>query len=326
VVRGEASPARNRLVAPPAAGRPELPRLTNRIQSFPLPLDPAPAPWRPHRLFEGTLGDGLTLSGHVSGLAPGHSPHPPHRHPEEEILWMLTGEADLVLPELAAPDGGCRHRLREGQLAYYPADFPHTLEAVGARPATYLMLKWTGRWAEGAGELAAGLFTSGEAETSPPDLPFATGLVLEAPTGWLARLQVHRSICRPGGGYDPHVDAHHLVLVTLEGEIETGGERVGPHHLLVHAAGEAHGLRCVSQQPARYLVFELHPRGGLPSAQDVPASPAVGPPAEPEPAVVPAADAGPRPLPVRTASLVLAHALVYRLRGLVRRGERRASP
>ena len=32
-------------------------------------------------------------------LSPGHSPHPPHTHVEEEILIVLQGEADILIAE-----------------------------------------------------------------------------------------------------------------------------------------------------------------------------------------------------------------------------------
>jgi hypothetical protein len=42
---------------------------------------------------------------HVSSLAHGKMPHPPHTHREEEILIMLSGAADLILPQVKGPHG-----------------------------------------------------------------------------------------------------------------------------------------------------------------------------------------------------------------------------
>lgn len=331
LLRGDASPEVHRLVPPPEGGEPsERPRLGTRIQALPVPLDPAPEDWRPYPLFAARTADVDALSCHVSGLRSGCSPHPPHRHAEEEILVMLDGEADLLLPELPAADGGLRHRLRRGQFAYYPAEFPHTLEAVGDRPASYFMLKWLGAPSGAPERLAAAIHDPGLARPAERDAGAPPRVLFDGSTGWLGRLHAHVSTLPPGGGYAPHVDAHDVILVTLEGEVETLGTTVGPHHVVVYGAGEAHGLRATGATPARYLVFEME---GRPRAwKRVEAEPAadrrsdpVAVPAEPpSPAAPPApgavgAPSGPRPLPLRVALHALAHSLVYWLRGRDRR-------
>jgi uncharacterized cupin superfamily protein len=81
-------------------------------------------------------------SAHVSVLAEGFTPHPPHVHEQEEVLLLLSGEADLVVPEAAAAGSGARIRLRAGQFAYYPSRFPHTLQTTSPEAANYLMFRW----------------------------------------------------------------------------------------------------------------------------------------------------------------------------------------
>ena len=70
---------------------------------------------------------------------------PPHTHAEEEILLMLAGEADLILPQWRSGKGTQGLRLKPDQFVYYPAHFPHTLCAVGPEPANYVMFKWLAR-------------------------------------------------------------------------------------------------------------------------------------------------------------------------------------
>jgi len=329
VLRGEASPEVHRLVPPPHRGDPSgRPRLGTRIQAVPFPLDPAPERWRPYPLFGATLADLEALECHVSGLAPGSSPHPPHRHPEEEILLVLGGEADLILPELPAADGGFRHRVRRGHLAYYPAGFPHTLEAVGEVPANYLMLKWLGTPSGAPVPLAPAIHDLGLDDPAELGAGWSSRVILEGATGWLGRLQAHLSTVAPGGGYAPHVDAYDVVLLTLEGEIETLGRAVGPHHVVAYGTGEPHGLRARGVTAARYVVFELDGRprerqGRAPAACGEGRAGPLGAPAEERAGVPePGADSpspGPRPLPLRIAVHALAHSLVYWLRGLRRR-------
>lgn len=212
--------------------------------------------WKPHAVFKGRARNVRRLACHASSLMPGHSPHPPHRHDEEEFLLVLAGEIDLILPKKKSK----RQRMRAGDFVYYPAGFPHSLEAAGAVPADYLMLKWSNRHQRigtaklgfQAGSAAAAVF-SGCSEGG-----FSPSLCFEGPTRYLNKLQVHLSNIIPGGGYAAHHDNHDVVIVVLEGEVETLGRRVKPHGVIYYAAGEPHGMHNPGPVPARYLVVEFH--------------------------------------------------------------------
>ncbi|QIG51925.1 hypothetical protein G5V57_32025 [Nordella sp. HKS 07] len=55
--------------------------------------------WIAQPLMAGRTAAVGHLGAHYSLLQPGHSPHPPHAHVEEEILVVIDGEAEIVLPE-----------------------------------------------------------------------------------------------------------------------------------------------------------------------------------------------------------------------------------
>ena len=55
--------------------------------------------WRPYPLFSGQTRTHDDMACHYSLLSPGHSPHPPHTHVEEEILIVLQGEADILIAD-----------------------------------------------------------------------------------------------------------------------------------------------------------------------------------------------------------------------------------
>jgi quercetin dioxygenase-like cupin family protein len=236
-----------------------LERLTSRIHPVTLPLDPGgDTGFQLYHQYRGSIGRAFPFSCHVSSLAQGQCPHPPHRHSEEEILIMLQGEADLVLP--TCPGGLRERRLTEGQLVYYPAQFPHTLRAVSLHPANYLMFKWRARHrarAAGLGfqciDLAAVHLTGGHGG-------FVARVLFEGRTVHLEKLHAHFSCLAPGAGNAPHVDAYDVAIVVLDGEVETLGQRVRPHGIIHFASGEPHGMQNPSARPARYLVFEFHRR------------------------------------------------------------------
>src|SRR6185503_19595909 len=93
---------------------------------------------------------------------------------------------------------------------------------------------------------------------------FRPGLLFEGPTPYLRKLHSHFSTLDPGAGYEPHVDAYAAAIIVLEGEVETLGERVGPHGVILFAQGEAHGMQNPGKTPARYVVFEFHASQSLP--------------------------------------------------------------
>lgn len=220
----------------------------------PLPSDTSSG-FKMYPCFKGRSRNARLLSCHASSLEPRHRPHPPHQHGEEEFLLVLAGEVDIILPDIPS---GSRH-LKTGEFAYYPANFRHTLEATGAAPANYLMLKWAGQ-ANSAPDLLP--FRTG---SLPPSCPaaqpaslFRSTLLFEGRTLYQAKFHAHLSEVEPGGGYGAHSDGHDVVIIVLNGEIETGGHRIHPHGVAYHAAGELHGMANPGPVPARYLVLEFH--------------------------------------------------------------------
>jgi quercetin dioxygenase-like cupin family protein len=224
-----------------------------------VPLEPdAEKGWKPYPLFK-HKAEPFSLSAHASVLMPGICPHPPHVHEEEEILLMLHGEADLLLPEDESAGPGRKRRARAGDFVYYPAGFPHSLECTGNIPANYLMFKWTGMRDQRDKPLEF-MFVEDvrhrHIETSPSK--FTMQRIFQGPTAMLEKLECHLSFMPPGKGYDEHTDAHDVAIIMLEGEVKTLGKRAVPWDVILYAAGEPHGMHNPGTVDARYLVFEFH--------------------------------------------------------------------
>lgn len=226
----------------------------------PLPVDPG-RQWQPFPLFKGAARGVRELSCHASALVPSHRPHPPHRHPEEELLLLLSGEVDLILPEAADRQTGMRWGLTAGRFAYYPCGFPHTLEAKGAFPANYLMFKWHAHTHENGGGLEFGCHDMTPARTAPQTTRgFCAHGIVAGSTAYLGRLECHRSTLAPHTGYAPHTDGYDLAVIVLEGEVETLGQRATPCNVVFYAAGDPHGMYNPGETTAQYLVLEFHAR------------------------------------------------------------------
>ena len=265
MLRGHGTTGANRIVpAPVPAGPPQVPALNSRIHQLEIPLPPPREEgWEVHPIFRGRTADVATLSCHASALGNERSPHPPHTHKEEELLVVLAGEIEVLVPDDATSGG--KRRLTRGHLAYYPTGFAHTLRTVSTESANYLMFKWHGPSTRVESLLPFGHFEALE-EGSGARRGFQARKLFQGPTAYLRKLHCHSSTLTPDAGYEPHIDAYDVAIIVLEGEVETLGERVGPHGVIFCRAGEPHGMRNPGDVTARYLVFEFHGHPGLQEA------------------------------------------------------------
>ncbi len=91
----------------------------------------------------GTLriyGDGATqgLKSLVIGsivLHPGEQPHPPHTHPDEEILIVTDGAGQITM-------NGKASSAEAGAVMYVPPNYLHGIVNTGSAPLTFYFIKW----------------------------------------------------------------------------------------------------------------------------------------------------------------------------------------
>jgi quercetin dioxygenase-like cupin family protein len=250
------------VVAPP---RLQVERMEEALISEIRPTESG-EPWKPYHLFRGETAHLDVLSAHYSVLKPGHSPHSPHAHLEEEILVVIDGDAELVV---VTDDGvGTNYTLQKGDFVYYPSYQRHTIRNNSNRSITYLMLKWRGFSLGLENLVLTGVFRDPLDTISLEEKKFWSKLVFEGPTHFLKKLHIHRSHVLPNGGYDQHSDAHDVLIVLFDGRLHTIGQTVQAPALLYHPAGTLHGLQLAGDDPARYLVVEMHgqDRSDIPAA------------------------------------------------------------
>jgi len=75
------------------------------------------------------------LEMHVTTLNPGIASHPPHRHPNEELVIVRTGTVEVL-------SGGVWKRLGPGSIIFNASNSEHALRNVGTTPATYDVINW----------------------------------------------------------------------------------------------------------------------------------------------------------------------------------------
>ena len=267
LIRGRDHSGVNTLVHDEAADVPMKPGkrktfMSTVVRHLDLPLkENRERGWQPHQLSGGVTPTVDRMNFHISILSPGMMPHEPHSHLDEELLIMLSGEADLVMVPEHITGEQVRHRLEAGSLVFYPAFYTHSIHNTGTGPCTYLMFKWRAGMPSRA-QSQAGVFrydVPALSEDNRHTKPWESAKIFTFPTRHLKTLHCHASLLQPGAGYEPHRDRYDVAIVLLKGTVETLGRTVQPFSVIYYAAGELHGMRNVGDTPAYYLVFEFHP-------------------------------------------------------------------
>jgi quercetin dioxygenase-like cupin family protein len=75
------------------------------------------------------------LECHVTTLNPGETPHPPHRHPDEELIIVKEGTVESLV-------NGQIKRVGPGSVIFQASNQMHSIRNVGQTPATYHVIKW----------------------------------------------------------------------------------------------------------------------------------------------------------------------------------------
>jgi quercetin dioxygenase-like cupin family protein len=73
---------------------------------------------------------------HITTLNPGESPHPPHRHPDEELMVIKEGT-------LEALQGDRTNIVTTGGIIFEASNELHGVRNVGTNRATYFVFKFT---------------------------------------------------------------------------------------------------------------------------------------------------------------------------------------
>ena len=75
------------------------------------------------------------LECHITTLNAGESPHPPHTHPDEEVVVIREGTLEVTFGDRKAIVG-------PGSVIFQAANQPHTVKNIGTTPAVYHVIKW----------------------------------------------------------------------------------------------------------------------------------------------------------------------------------------
>ncbi len=84
-------------------------------------------------VFDGQTHAGCSLETHVTTLAPGQMPHPPHHHVHDEMILVQMGTLEVTIE-------GNSTRIGPGSVAYVKSNEQHGWKNVGNGPAQYFVV------------------------------------------------------------------------------------------------------------------------------------------------------------------------------------------
>jgi XRE family transcriptional regulator, regulator of sulfur utilization len=85
--------------------------------------------------FRGPTATLDELEVHVTTLNPGQASHPPHKHPNEELVIVKEGTVECLV-------NGEWKRVGAGSVIFNASNQLHGIRNVGAGPATYHVINW----------------------------------------------------------------------------------------------------------------------------------------------------------------------------------------
>ncbi len=98
-------------------------------------IEAMPKKGRAWQVFQAPTATLDELELHVTTLEVGGTPHPAHKHPDEEIVIIKQGTVE-------ATANGQTKRLGPGSILFQAANQMHSLRNVGDVPAVYHVIKW----------------------------------------------------------------------------------------------------------------------------------------------------------------------------------------
>ena len=107
--------------------------LPSKMYSYPeLPVR-ASGTSKQRAVFKGETLSGFPVDLHLTELAPGTAPHPPHHHVHEELLMIFEGTLEVTI-------AGRSSKLGPGSVAYVASGEEHGWRNVGTGQANYFVV------------------------------------------------------------------------------------------------------------------------------------------------------------------------------------------
>lgn len=201
---------------------------------------------------------------HISTLNPDRASHPPHTHPQEELIILREGELDVHL-------NGTNTRVGPGSLFFFASNVPHAVRNHGTKPATYFVFNFTtaataalrgqAPLPEDPPRRGAAIFPWDQLAAEAKETG-ARRAVTDAPTSTLANFECHITTLKPGVvPHAPHRHPDEEIILLTEGALDVtvngATTRIGPGSIVFVSSGDLHGWKNAGDTSATYYVMRF---------------------------------------------------------------------
>jgi quercetin dioxygenase-like cupin family protein len=201
---------------------------------------------------------------HISTLNPGLASHPPHTHPQEELIILHEGTLEVFI-------NGETQRVGPGSMFWFASQDPHAVRNVGEKPATYFVFNFAtartrtvrpvGEHTPPAGALASRIFHWHDLAVEPTPVGERRAII-DAATTTCSRFRCHATTLNGGEqSHAPHRHPDEEIILVKDGNVEATingvAHRGGPGSIFFFASNDEHGLRNAGSSPATYYVIRV---------------------------------------------------------------------
>ena len=202
---------------------------------------------------------------HISTLNPGMPSHPPHRHPQEELIILKEGTLSVHI-------NGVETKVGPGSLFFFASHDAHAVRNVGTVPATYYVFNFAtaatksvpaqpAAESAGLGKLKSSVF-EWESLKVVPTAKGERRNIVDSPTVTCSNLESHVTTLR--AGEEAHASHHHPdeeIIVVKEGTVRAVVNGVthegGVGTIFFFASNDEHGLKNIGTTNATYYVLRV---------------------------------------------------------------------
>lgn len=195
---------------------------------------------------------------HITTLNPGRASHPPHKHNQEELIFMKEGTVEIHL-------NGQTQRAGPGSVFFYASNDMHNITNVGEGRATYWVVNLASAVTHDlekqnkASTLKSGVFDWTKL-TATPTPSGERRDVCRGSTVTLENLSVHISTVKAGEAtHAPHRHPDEEMIIVKEGALDVTingkTDRANAGSIILFASNDLHGMRNAGTSSATYYVI-----------------------------------------------------------------------
>ena len=209
------------------------------------------------QIAEGSGAALAHMEWHVTALAPGQSPHAPHKHEEEELIIIKEGQLQVTIEDSSKILGPRSIAL------FLPGD-QHGLSNAGTTNATYFVFRYRSKSpanSQRAKEAGGSFMIDFNNVSFTPHDKGGVRKYIERPTAMLKRFEMHVTTLNAGiKSHEPHTHLAEENVLLVKGttamQIADSFQNASDGDLIYLSSNIPHAIKNIGKEPAMYFAFQ----------------------------------------------------------------------